>query len=69
METKDIINGINLIFEFTEDEEDAIHGFIPMTQELFNACMEKCERLGAGVDKTYQKLITKYPELWENYRC
>ena len=60
-------NALALIFEFSEEEDDAIHGFIPMTQELFNACIKKCEKLGVRVDRTYQKLITNYPEFWKNY--
>ena len=69
MEKDVFVNGISAIFEFTDEEDDAIHGFIPMTQEIFNSCMEKCERLGTRLERTYQKLIKKYPEFWERYKC
>lgn len=61
---ENFLNSMTVIFEFTEEEDDAIHGFIPMTQEIFDSCMEKCEKIGPRVDKTYQKLIEKYPEFF-----
>lgn len=65
---KDIfINGVTSIFEFSDEEDDALRGFIPMTQEIFNSCMKKCEMLGERAHRTYQKLIKTYPEYWVKY--
>lgn len=60
------MNTTTVIFEFTEEEDDALHGFIPMTQELFNSCMDKCVRLGSRVEKTFYKLINTYPDFLNN---
>lgn len=64
-----MLETIALIFEFTEEEDDAIRGLIPMTQDRFNLCMIKCEKIGIRVNPTYQKLVTKYPEFWKTYQA
>ena len=50
------------IFELSDEEDDALHGFIPMTQEIFDSCMEKCKKAGTRMDGIARKLIRKYPE-------
>lgn len=67
MRNRNIKDMLSVIFEFSEQEEDAILGFIPMTQELFDSCVTRCRILSPDADLTYQKLIRKYPEYWEKY--
>ena len=65
--TSDLINAATVMLKFTDEEVDAIHGFIPMTQELFNSCMDKCMDLGSSVEKTFYKLITNHSDFLEGY--
>lgn len=65
--TDDYINSLTVLFKFSDEEEDALRGFIPMTQEIFNSCMDKCFQLGSPVEKTFQKLILQYPEFLKKY--
>lgn len=60
-----ISNACSLLFEFTQEEEDAIHGFIPMTQDIFDSCIKKCSQIHPRADLTYQKLLQQYPEMYK----
>ena len=37
---------LDVTFQLSEEELQAIHGLIPMTQEIFNRCAGKCEEIG-----------------------
>lgn len=58
---------LTLLFEFTEEEEDAILGFVPMTQDIFDSCITKCQKLSPKADITYQKLVHQYPDLYKTF--
>lgn len=64
---KSLTNTVVSIFEFSDMEMDAIHGFIPMTQELFDACMEKCDQIGPAADPVFFKLLKHHPALIKEY--
>ena len=57
---------LDVTFQLSEEELQAIHGLIPMTQELFNRCAGKCEEIG-GV-RQLEELIREFPELYRVYR-
>lgn len=68
MNERKLVDSLAILFEFTEEEDDAIHGFIPMTQEIFNSCITKCSKLSPDTDVTYCKLIETYPDLYEVFK-
>ena len=55
---------MDVTMQLSEEELQAVHGVIPMTQELFNRCAKKCEELGAI--RQFESLITDFPE---QFRC
>ena len=50
---------------FSAEEQDAFYGIIPMTQKLFNRCIDKC--LGNDVDAILFALMDKYPDFLVEY--
>lgn len=54
-------------FAFTSEQTDAIDQQIPMTQELFESIIERCNELGSIADKTFYRLLDEYPDLTEVY--
>lgn len=54
-------------FEFTEEQNDAIDHRIPMTQELFNSILNKCNEIGADVDPLFYRMLDEYPEFMSVY--
>ena len=56
---------LDVTFQLSEEELQAIHGLIPMTQEIFNRCAGKCEEIG-GV-RELEELIREFPELYRIY--
>ena len=57
---------MDVTLQFSEEELQAVHGIIPMTQELFDRCAGKCEELG-GV-RQLEELIGEFPEQYRSYR-
>ncbi len=57
---------MDVTLQLSEEELQAIHGLIPMTQELFDRCAGKCEEIG-GV-RQLEELIREFPELYRVYR-
>lgn len=56
---------LDVTLQLSEEELQAVHGLIPMTQELFDRCAGKCEETG-GV-RQLEELIREYPELYRVY--
>lgn len=56
---------MDVTFRLSEEELQAIHGLIPMTQELFGCCMRKCEEIGAPGQMS--ELIADFPEQYRAY--
>ena len=50
-------------FAFTEEQNDAMDKQIPMTQELFESIIERCNELGSDADKIFYRLLKEYPDL------
>ena len=50
----------------SEEELQALHGMIPMTQEIFERCVQKCEDMGAV--RQLRELLDDFPELYQSYR-
>lgn len=49
-------------FEFTEEQSDAIHHFIPMTQELFDSIINRCNEIGSDANDIFFKMLDEYPD-------
>ena len=61
-------NSQDELFAFTDEELRAIHHQIPMTEELYESCIEKCDVLGGDACVTQVKLFNEFPELYYKYR-
>lgn len=57
---------MDVTFGLSEEELQAVHGIIPMTEEIFARCARKCEDMGAV--RQLEELITAFPELQRKYR-
>ena len=40
---------------------------IPMTQEIFESILERCNELGSAADKTFYRLLKEYPDFTDIY--
>ena len=54
-------------FAFNEEQLAAIDGLIPMTQEVFESILERCNELGSAADKIFYRLLKDYPDLTDVY--
>lgn len=54
-------------FEFSDEENAAIEHVIPMTQEIYNGILDKCNEIGSDVEPLFLRLLTEYPEFMSNY--
>ena len=54
-----------LVFLLDEEETDAVTGYIPMTQELYNSILNKC--MGRSVDEFLNDMLLQYPEFMMVY--
>lgn len=66
-ELKNLWSFIVESMEFTDEENSAIEHVIPMTQELFNAIIDKCNEIGHDVDPLFYRLLDEYPEFMSVY--
>lgn len=48
--------------EFTDEENAAIEHVIPMTQELFNSIIDKCNEIGSDVDPLFYRMLDEYKD-------
>ena len=55
------------MFAFSEEEMAAMGKIIPMTQEIFDSCMDKCMEAGEAADVDFDYLIEEFPEMAERY--
>lgn len=53
------------VFEFSDEEQLAIDKQQPMTQELFNSCIDKCINL--RMDALFYRLLEEYPDFLNEY--
>ena len=69
--TKEQIENVKSIlletFAFNEEQLAAIDGLIPMTQEVFESILERCNELGSAADKIFYRLLRDYPDLTDVY--
>lgn len=56
---------LTLTFYFTDEELKAIDRQRPMTQELFNSCLEKCMRF--QTNRLFYELLEEYPDFLLKY--
>lgn len=57
---------LDVTFRLSEEELQAIHGVIPMTQEIYDRCAQKCEEEGAV--QQLEELIARFPEQQRSFR-
>ena len=50
-------------FEFTEEQNAAIDYQIPMTQEMYDSILDRCEEIGRDADRLFYKMLKEYPDL------
>lgn len=53
------------VFEFSDEEQLSIDKRQPMTQELFNSCIDKCINL--RMDALFYRLLDEYPDFLTEY--
>ena len=59
-----------LVFEmlaFSIEQLEAMDKLIPMTQEIFESILERCNELGPAADKTFYRILDEYPDLADVY--
>lgn len=49
-------------FEFTEEQTAAIDHQIPMTQEMFDSILDRCDEIGKNSDKLFFRMLKEYPQ-------
>ena len=54
-------------FAFTDEQTAAMDQQIPMTQEIFESILERCNELGSAADKTFYRLLKEYPDFTDVY--
>lgn len=55
------------MFSFSEEETAAMGKIIPMTQEIFNSCMDKCMQAGEAANVDFDYLIEGFLEMADRY--
>lgn len=55
------------MFAFSEEETAGMGKIIPMTQEIFDSCMDKCMEAGEVADVDFDYLIEEFPEMADKY--
>lgn len=53
------------MFELSQEESDALHGFLPMSKEVYSSIINKCKDR-RELQVFYENLLKKYPEFQEN---
>ena len=48
--------------EFTDEQNAAIEHVIPMTQEIYNSILDKCNEIGSDVDPLLYRMLDEYKE-------
>ncbi len=54
-------------FEFTEEQNDAIDHQIPMTQEIYNSILDRCNEIGSDVEPLFLRMLTEYQDFMSVY--
>lgn len=54
-------------FEFDEEQSKAIENIIPMTQELYDSILDKCNEVGSDLDHLFYRMLDEYPDFMCNY--
>lgn len=49
-------------FEFTEEQNAAIDHQIPMTQEIYNSILDRCNEIGSDVEPLFLRMLTEYQD-------
>lgn len=56
---------LKITFLMDDEQQKAIDNQIPMTQNLFNSCIERCMEIGA--ENHFFQLLEKYPDYVQGY--
>lgn len=66
-ELKNLWSFIVESMELTDEENAAIEHVIPMTQELYDSILDKCNEIGSDVDNLFFRMLREYPDFMSNY--
>lgn len=54
-------------FEFTEEQNAAIDHQIPMTQEIYNSILDRCNEIGSDLEPLFLRMLTEYQDFMSVY--
>ena len=54
-------------FEFTEEQNAAIDHQIPMTQEIYDSILDRCNEIGSDVEPLFLRMLTEYQDFMSVY--
>ena len=54
-------------FEFDEEQTAAIDHQIPMTQELFDSIIDRCNEIGSDVEPLFLRMLDEYKDFMNVY--
>lgn len=66
-ELKGINNFLVEVFGLTEEQNLAIDGQIPMTQEIYDSILDRCTEIGSDADELFFRMLSEYPEFMCDY--
>lgn len=66
-EQKNLWSFIVESMEFTDEQNAAIEHVIPITQEIYDSILDKCNEIGSEVDPLFHRLLIEYPDFMSNY--
>lgn len=61
-ELKGINNFLVEVFGLTEEQNLAIDGQIPMTQEVYDSILDRCTEIGSDADSVFYRMLSEYPD-------
>ena len=54
-------------FEFTKEQNAAIDHQIPMTQEIYDSILDRCNEIGSDVEPLFLRMLTEYQDFMSVY--
>lgn len=61
-ELKNLWSFIVESMEFTDEQNAAIEHVIPMTQEIYDSILDKCNEIGSDVNPLFYRMLEEYPD-------
>jgi hypothetical protein len=64
---ENLVDFFTVLFKFDEEALAALDKQIPMTQEIYDRCIDQCMEAGSDVDATFFSLLKEYPDFMVDY--